>query len=361
MVCSRRDGRTQLNVIIRQGFAMTDHEHQTISLSDLSADRQSVEELYAHDLISRAARHQALGILHPRGEWVLWSSRLLLFTGTALVLAGLIYFFAFNWAKLGPGIKLGAIELGILGCGLAYLRMSAEHLSAKVILLCASMLVGIFLVVFGQIYQTGADAYQLFMMWSILISGWVLISRFAAHWILWVVVVNLFAVLYWDQGISISRDSRLLICSYLALLNGVVLGAREWAAERGMLWVSGGWNRLVLVVGVLGYLLIPLVMFVTGERSADYGVIVGALFGLVAHALFIYVYRYRIADIWVLAVTILSACIVIECAVFHEIHEIFGFYDATAFLMMSVATVVVFTLAIVILRTLANRLEVHRD
>ena len=337
---------------------MTEQEYQTVALSDLPADRQVVEELYAHDLISRAGKHQALDILHPRGEWTLWASRVLLYTGTTLVLSGLIYFFAFNWAELGPAVKLGSIEIALLGCLLTHSRIGVERLSAKVMLLCASAVVGVFFAVFGQIYQTGADAYQLFMMWTILISGWVLISRFAAHWILWLVVANLFGGLYWAQGISISRDWELLICSYLALLNGVVLGAREWAAERGVLWVAGRWNRVVLVISVLGYLLVPMVTFVTEGRDPALGVTLGALLGLVVQAGLIYIYRYRIADIWVLAVTILSACIGIECAVFHELHEIFG-HDAALFLMMSVATVVIFTLAIVLLRSFANRLEVQ--
>lgn len=339
---------------------MIDQEQQTISLSDLPADRHVVEELYVHDLISRAAKHQALDILHPRGEWTLWSERLLLYAGTALILSGLIYFFAFNWAKLGPGIKLGTIELGILGCLLAYSRMGADRLSAKVVLLCASTLVGVFLAVFGQIYQTGADAYQLFLMWAILISGWVLISRFAAHWILWTVVVNLFGVLYWDQVVSSSRESDLLICSYLAFLNSVILGAREWAAKRGMRWVTGRWNRVVLATSVLGYVMVPLVLFVTDDHRADSGVTLGALLGLAAHACLIYVYRSRIPDIWVLAVTILSACIVIECAVFHALDGVFGSFEASLFLLMSLATVLVFTLAIVILRRLAKGLEVRR-
>ena len=66
------------------------------------------------------------------------------------MLCGLVYFFALNWAKLGPGVKLGTIEVGIFGCLLAYACVSAERLSAKVVLLCASTLVGVFPAVFAD-------------------------------------------------------------------------------------------------------------------------------------------------------------------------------------------------------------------
>ncbi len=40
----------------------------------------------------------------------------------------------------------------------------------------------ILLAVYGQTYQTGADPYELFFGWAILIIGWVAISRFAPLW-----------------------------------------------------------------------------------------------------------------------------------------------------------------------------------
>ncbi|MBC8290414.1 MAG: DUF2157 domain-containing protein, partial [Planctomycetes bacterium] len=44
---------------------------------------------------------------------------------------------------------------------------------------------GVFLAVFGQVYQTGADEWLLFAGWAGLILPWTALSRFEALWILW--------------------------------------------------------------------------------------------------------------------------------------------------------------------------------
>ena len=66
-------------------------------------------------------------------------------------------------------MKLGSVQLAIFGClGAAYFQ-NLQQLPGKVLLLGASVLIGVFLAVFGQVYQTGADAYNLFTMWALLI------------------------------------------------------------------------------------------------------------------------------------------------------------------------------------------------
>jgi uncharacterized membrane protein len=93
---------------------------------------------------------------------------MLLVLGVSLITAGIIYFFAFNWLKIPPMIKLYSIQAGIIGCVGAAYYYSLQNTIGQICLLVASALMGVFMAVFGQIYQTGADAYQLFMMWSIL-------------------------------------------------------------------------------------------------------------------------------------------------------------------------------------------------
>jgi uncharacterized membrane protein len=173
-----------------------DTEKHSYTLEQIPANRQLVEELYSHGKITGEAREYALNLLYPHNQWGLWVSRLLLTLGAALVLSGIIYFFAFNWAKITPTMKLSSIEIGIFSCLIGAYFYSLQRMSGQVLLFSASVLVGVFMAVFGQIYQTGADAYQLFMMWSLLTLGWTLISNFAAQWIFWLVITNIFLVLW---------------------------------------------------------------------------------------------------------------------------------------------------------------------
>ena len=86
------------------------------SIDEIQADRRLVEELSGHGLITQTAREHALQLLYPLKNWGLWISRFQLVAGIGLVLAGIIYFFAFNWAKIGSSIKLASVEICILGC-----------------------------------------------------------------------------------------------------------------------------------------------------------------------------------------------------------------------------------------------------
>ena len=158
-----------------------------------------IRKLYRDGLLNDAAFKAASGVLRPVSIWFSWVRRMLLFFGSALVLAGIIFFFAYNWAAMGKFLKFGLLEAGILVCIVASHLRGRTQLSGKVLLLSSSVLVGVLLAVYGQIYQTGADAYGLFLSWALLIFGWVIISEFAALWVIWLILLNTGAILYWQQ------------------------------------------------------------------------------------------------------------------------------------------------------------------
>src|SRR5690606_26743262 len=72
------------------------------------------------------------------------------------------------------------------------------QLIRQLLLLIASIITGSLLALFGQIYQTGADTWQLFFAWAILITPWVVIARFPALWLLWLGLINALLLLYLD-------------------------------------------------------------------------------------------------------------------------------------------------------------------
>lgn len=324
---------------------------------ETQADRHLVEALFGHGHITRAARDRALQFLYPHENWGLWVSRSLLGVGTSLVLAGIIFFFAFNWAKMGPAIKLGGIEVALLGCLVAAYFAGLRKAGGKFLLLSASVLVGVFLAVFGQIYQTGADAYTLFMVWGILIAGWVVLAEFAPLWVVWLVVCNLFLGLFWDQAVGLDGGHPLqaLIFTILAMFNLGFLGAREFAVAQGTAWLSGRWTRVILVVPVLTFLMVPTLALIFEPSSAVLGIQIGAAASVVVHAGLFLAY-VELRDMWPIIAVFLSACVAAEVAVVKILTDTFE-KGAAPYLLGGIVTIGLFSLAAAGLREVAKHME----
>lgn len=338
-------------------------KNSDVSLETIPANRRLLDELSSKGLISPDARNYALSLLHPAQNWGLWASRALLALGVSLILSGVVYFFAFNWTKITPEVKLGSIQLVMLAClGAAY-YYGFESLLAKVLALAASVLVGVFWAVFGQIYQTGADAYNLFMMWTLLVLPWVILFRFAALWLVWLAIANVFLLLYWEQAALPASEAEMLIVSYLAVFNGVFLALREFLARKGSVWLRGQWTRVALVVPILVFVLIPTIILISEPSGASYSIIIGAALSALAHVAFYFIYCYKMPDMWALSSTVLSGCVIVETVVFKVMLEIFQHDEAVLvllFYLMGFITLGVFSFAIIILRRIAKEMEARR-
>jgi len=323
---------------------------QPLSLESVIADRRLVDRLAAEGLISAEVRTQAMELIYPAKSWGLWASRLLLLLGVALILAGVIYFFAFNWQQITPAQKFIGIQLSILACLLgSYCYGIQQRLSGKVLLLCASVLVGVFLAVFGQVYQTGADAYTLFLTWSLLILAWVLFSEFAALWVVWLGVTNTFLVLYWNQYLLPEKDVEILIFPLLALFNGLFLGLREFYDLRGANWLSARWTRVLLVLTILVCALPPAFLLIDAPTRATTSVVSGSLVTLIVHLVLYNFYRFKVCDLWSQAAIYLSICI-LSVTAFHKVfRNIFG-SESLTLLLLGFVTLGMFTVAVVSLR-----------
>ena len=141
-------------------------------------------------------------------EWKNWLEARLLVAGAVLVLAALIYFFAWNWQRLPAAFRLflvqGLFTLSVAGVLAARLRASrSAALAADLALTSACVLIGVFWAVFGQIYQTGADAWQLFALWSLCMLPWLAAGFSLPLWILWTAVSNLALFLWSVQELSL--------------------------------------------------------------------------------------------------------------------------------------------------------------
>jgi uncharacterized membrane protein len=237
---------------------------------------------------------------------------MLLLFGSALLLAGVIFFFAYNWAAMGRYLKFVLIEAGIVACIMGFYLRGGKRLSGKVFLLSASVLVGVLLAVYGQTYQTGADAFELFTGWAVLILGWVLISEFAGLWLIWLILLNTGAILYWRQigkpAFSFPYES---LCMVLAFLNGLALTLYEVGVRRGLEWLRGRWFRSLLFAGFLVSLSIPTVDLIIDPENIERVTLLASIGWWVGIVAGYASYRYEIHDMIPLALAISNICLIL--------------------------------------------------
>lgn len=138
--------------------------------------------------LEHAAR---LGALRPtRDAWYLAADRLFAFAGVLLLATALIFFFAWNWADMHRFLKLGVALAALAGCTATAFFSRPFELAWRAALLGAAILTGTALALVGQIYQTGADVWELFAAWAVLMLPFVLLARSTASWLLWIAVAN---------------------------------------------------------------------------------------------------------------------------------------------------------------------------
>jgi uncharacterized membrane protein len=184
---------------------------------------------------------RAAGRVPDGAEWRAWLGLVTLWLGVLALAAGIVFFFAFNWEALGRLVKLGLVEGAILAALLACWRLDPESAAGKAVLVLLALLVGALLALAGQIYQTGADSWELFAWWAALILPWALAGRFAPLWLLWIALLNLAAYFYLSPG----DNGEALLWTLLAL-NGGALAAWEAGHRAGISWLGDAWPpRLV--------------------------------------------------------------------------------------------------------------------
>lgn len=140
------------------------------------------------------------GIYPGKDRWLTWSVRFFAGTGVAFLLAGILFFFAWNWADMSRMLKFGVIAGAMLLITAVSLLLKKKHEFAfQLGLTIVSGLTGVLFAVHGQEYQTGANSFELFRNWALAILVLVAISRFPPLWLLYTVLLNIVAVTWSSQ------------------------------------------------------------------------------------------------------------------------------------------------------------------
>jgi len=130
--------------------------------------------------------------------WLVFINNLFLWLGCIALSLSVIFFIAFNWTKMGRFAKFTLVEFALILAIVAYLKVKLTSVASSAALIFATFMLGALMALFGQTYQTGADPWQLFFNWALLMTPWAIIGRFASIWIIWLVLINLSIALYCD-------------------------------------------------------------------------------------------------------------------------------------------------------------------
>lgn len=253
--------------------------------------------------------------------WRQWAQRTLLVLGAAHFLAGVVFFFAYNWESLGPFARFGLIQGALVLALVAAFGVGLQRPAGRALLVAASVLAGVLFAVIGQVYQTGADAWELFAAWSVLVLPWVFASLSTIHWFLWGILALTAFSTYGGQVLiplgSITAGNFTALVGALAI---AFLAVYELAIRAGLDWLDERWLRVSLALAGLAILLGPAIGFVL---DAD-DMALGFMLFLVAAGSLGYVYARVLAEFAVVAIATGFAALLAMVAGGRLIFEVVG-------------------------------------
>lgn len=279
----------------------------------MTSSRNQIIELIQQDCIPSEKMGEALAAASvvPGGQaWRTFIDHLLLWLGGLALAFSAMFFIAYNWNDLGRFAKFGMMEGLIVLAVLAYWKLDKNKVLAKVSLLMACIFLGVLLALYGQTYQTGADPWQLFFNWALLMLPWAIIARFPGIWVLWFALINISIVLYhmaFRNALWMMFDSESDMLWWIFAFNIVALVVWELLENR-WLWLAERWAPRLLAV-VCGTAITWLVLYaIFNHQEGDVAsatIWLCWLFGLY------FVYRVKKPDLFMLAGGCLSGIVVV--------------------------------------------------
>ena len=271
------------------------------------ANRGALIALIDSGALAQEHVDEALTIANVRPgipAWRQFIDRVMMVLGGLALAFSVMFFVAYNWDDIGKFAQFGLVEAFIAVAIMGFWKLGGDTLGGKISLLVGTLMVGVLLALHGQTYQTGADPWQLFANWALLIVPWVIVGRFAAVWMIWIGLINLSVVLYFQAFLFFSSDFAVGWTIFLVNTAALVVGEyfarrRSWLSERGAFRLlalgSGGpltWMAAMAIFEPLSLQTLS-VVFWAGVLASLY-----------------FIYRTKIRDLFMLAGGCLSVIVV---------------------------------------------------
>ncbi|MCC5900652.1 MAG: DUF2157 domain-containing protein [Halomonas sp.] len=287
--------------------------------------------------------------LHPGPRaWAMLIDRLLLWLGGLALAFGVLFFVAYNWVEMGRLSRFGLVQAALLLAVGIVLWGRASTMLVRVTLTAAFLLVGVLLALFGQVYQTGADPWQLFFLWAVLVLPWVWVARFDVLWVAWLGLLNLAVWLYastWGGFLGNMLTASDAVLWGIVFINITAQVVWEWGAQqRG--W-PGRWAICLLALGGGVPMTLLMMEWVTRESyvfapiMVAYPVWLAALYG---------VYRHWRLELFMLAGGCVSVITVVTLLLVR--HVFWGSWHAESLLLLAGAVFAMGALAVAWLKRL---------
>lgn len=328
----------------------------------MTQSRRTIEHLLTQgslplDHADTAATH--LEIFPTKRSWLVFFDKALLIIGVVALVLSLVFFIAYNWLHMGKMGKFALVEGALVITIALYVLLSFRRrftFIRQLLLLIASVITGSLLALFGQVYQTGADTWQLFFNWALLITPWVLIARLPTLWLLWLGLINATVLQYIDAAFFFDSDYPYVIrIGTLAVINTVMLGlwleSLQGATGR-RLPDSSGLHWSTYIVGVLSTYFIThfAIIYVIGNINALTAIL--TLLSWVGWCALMY-WRFYLRQIDVLMLTFL--CFSITAVVmFWAGKFLLDDFNTGSFLILALLLIGMSSMAVIWLRKVAN-------
>lgn len=216
------------------------------------------------------ARFRSAGIYASPRNWAAFVRLLLLGAGVSFLVAGVLFFFAYNWADMHKVLKLGLLQALLLSIT-AFVLLSRRSESVKNMLLTGNtVLVGVLFAVFGQIYQTGANAYDFFLGWTCCVVLWVAVANYAPLWLIFMALANTTLILYVNQVAT--HWPLAVLLDLLFLMNSGALLVCELVARKEVEHLRSRWLQRVLGLAAVTAITVSLISGIYGSMKDDWGV-----------------------------------------------------------------------------------------
>lgn len=274
------------------------------------------------------------GVYAQTVQWMLFIKITCLALGLSFFVAGVIFFFAFNWDAMHKFQKLGALLILVLIFSLASIFLKTTLWIKNSLLFAASLLVGGSFAIFGQIYQTGADAYDFFLAWTIFIALWSISSRFPPLLLFFVILVQTTLTLYFEQVgpdltfiqiVTILYVAQLIFYSFFTYVNATPDDVLS-------LWFRKTLYFMALLLSTIGLIWGVFDSFSTGFYALLVLVLISYSFA--------FIISWEKYDWVMVCSTLLSVLFVLVSFILKASMGTFGYFFATLALVFGIAAIV---------------------
>lgn len=260
--------------------------------------------------------------LPPSKNWPDFFRKATLSLGSLLLASAAVSWIAANWDNLTAFQKLSGVQASLAVVILIVLLLERwlpaqkdRNFALRANLLAlAGVGIGALLALLGQIYQTGADSWELFLWWAILLLPWALTAGTVFLGLLWAFVVNFGIILYFHSGgqaLWMSLYSPGLEASLILFVvnSGLLMLGELYGQNLGDRWRTG--PRL-LAAAALGSLVAAVLACLDAPSALPLHAMAAVSAAVIALFYWVYTARRQDAVIVVLAALTLFGVIAID-------------------------------------------------